>query len=60
MIKNAEDIYELRDKIINKIKKAGKEKTEQTEETEKGEKFEDEDDEIDLNWMQGSKDELKN
>ena len=55
VVKNAEDIYELRNKIINEIKKA---ETKQSEELEQSEQFE-EDDKIDFNWIRGSKGDLE-
>ena len=66
VVKNGKDIYEIRNVIINEIKRALKEQTERDEKTEETEKYEEaeedeqsEGDNIDLNWIYGSKDQLK-
>ena len=53
-MKNATELKELRNKIINKIKKAKIKDTDNTDDTDDTEDYK-----TDLNWIHGSKDELE-
>ena len=56
LIENTKQFYKTRNDIIEAFKKL---KTEETEETKESEKSEESGDDTDLDWIYGSKDELK-
>ena len=56
LIENTKQLYKTRNDIIEAFKKL---KTEETEETKESEKSEESGDDTDLDWIYGSKDELK-
>ena len=59
VIKNAEDLYNFREKIINEIKESEKGETEETEEIEETEESEESEDDTDFSWLHGSKNESR-
>ena len=54
VIKNVTELYELRNKIVNEIKKAKKKDTDNIDDTDDTEDYK-----TDLSWIHGSKDELE-
>ena len=59
LVENAKHLYKTRNVIIEAFKKLKTEETEETEENEESEESEESGDDTDLDWIYGSKDELK-